>query len=37
MKARMHPGMGLVFTDLPSTPDSRAGEDFVVLDGHESA
>jgi hypothetical protein len=37
MKARMHPGMVLVLTDLPATPDTRTGEDFVIMDGHESA
>ncbi|MFN8829998.1 MAG: L,D-transpeptidase [Labrys sp. (in: a-proteobacteria)] len=28
---RLKPGLLLVMTDLPSTPDSRTGQDFVVL------
>ena len=31
MVARMHPGMVLIVTDLPSHPDSRSGSDFVIL------
>ncbi|MCA3572747.1 MAG: L,D-transpeptidase [Aestuariivirga sp.] len=31
MKQRMHIGLVLVTTDLPSTPDTRTGQDFVVL------
>jgi hypothetical protein len=31
MKARMHPGMVLVLTDLPAHPDTKTGEDFVVM------
>ncbi|MGD9785214.1 MAG: L,D-transpeptidase [Hyphomicrobiaceae bacterium] len=31
MKARMHPGMVLVTTDLPAHPDARTGKDFVVM------
>ncbi len=31
MKARMHPGMLLVVTDLPSRPDTRTGMDFVIM------
>ncbi|WP_373506081.1 L,D-transpeptidase [Aestuariivirga sp.] len=31
MKQRMHAGLVLVTTDLPSTPDSRTGKDFVIL------
>ena len=36
MKARMHPGMVLVFTDLPANPDTRTGEDFVVMDDSDA-
>jgi hypothetical protein len=31
MKQRMHPGMVLVTTDLPASPDTRTGKDFVVM------
>ncbi len=31
MKARMHPGMVLVLTDAPLSPDSRTGSDFVIV------
>lgn len=31
MKARMHPGMVLVMTDMPAHPDTRSGHDFVVM------
>jgi hypothetical protein len=31
MKTRMHPGMVLILTDLPAHPDTRTGEDFVVM------
>jgi hypothetical protein len=31
MTARMHPGMVLVVTDLPSRPDARSGSDFVIM------
>lgn len=31
MKARMHPGMVLVLTDAPLSPDSRTGADFVIV------
>jgi hypothetical protein len=31
MKARMHPGMVLVMTDLPAHADSRTGTDFVIM------
>jgi hypothetical protein len=30
---RMHPGMVLVTTELPAHPDTRTGEDFVLMDG----
>lgn len=29
---RMHPGLILVTTELPSHPDTRSGEDFVLMD-----
>jgi hypothetical protein len=31
IQARMHPGMVLVTTELPSHPDSRTGDDFVLM------
>jgi hypothetical protein len=31
MKTRMHPGMTLVMTDAPLTPDNRSGKDFVIV------
>jgi len=31
MAARMHPGMILVVTDLPSRRDTRTGSDFVIM------
>jgi hypothetical protein len=31
MTQRMHPGMVLVTTDLPSHPDTRSNKDFVVM------
>lgn len=37
MKQRMHIGLVLVTTDLPSTPDSRTGEDFVILNQDETS
>ena len=37
MKQRMHIGLVLVTTDLPSTPDTRTGEDFVVLNQDETS
>ncbi|WP_106205794.1 L,D-transpeptidase [Aliiruegeria haliotis] len=33
MQARMHPGMTLIVSDLPSTPDRRSGKDFVIMAG----
>jgi hypothetical protein len=32
INARMHPGMVLVTTELPAHPDTRTGEDFVLID-----
>jgi hypothetical protein len=32
MADRMHPGMVLITTELPSHPDTRTGEDFVLMD-----
>jgi hypothetical protein len=32
----MKPGMVLVTTDLPATPDTRTGKDFVVMDAVEN-
>jgi hypothetical protein len=29
----MKPGTVLVTTDAPATPETRSGEDFVVMDG----
>ncbi|QGM98669.1 L,D-transpeptidase [Methylocystis parvus] len=31
MKARMHPGMTMVLTDAPLTPDTKTGKDFVIV------
>jgi hypothetical protein len=31
MSARMHPGMVLILTDAPLTPDRRTGDDFVIM------
>jgi hypothetical protein len=31
MKTRMHPGMTMVLTDAPLTPDKRTGKDFVIV------
>ncbi|WP_442754012.1 L,D-transpeptidase [Methylocystis sp. JAN1] len=31
MKARMHPGMTMVLTDTPLSPDKRSGKDFVIV------
>lgn len=36
MRQRMTPGMVLVTTDLPMTPDTRTGKDFVVLNSGEA-
>jgi hypothetical protein len=32
----MHPGMIMILTDLPLAPDSRTGDDFVIVDGPEA-
>ena len=34
---RMHPGMVLVTTELPSRPDNRTGEDFVLMDTDQTS
>jgi hypothetical protein len=31
MQARMHPGMTMVLTDAPLSPDRRSGKDFVIV------
>jgi hypothetical protein len=31
MRERMHPGMTMVLTDAPLSPDSRSGKDFVIV------
>jgi L,D-transpeptidase catalytic domain len=31
MKERMHPGMTMVLTDAPLSPDMRSGKDFVIV------
>ncbi|WP_424362091.1 hypothetical protein [Methylocystis parvus] len=31
MKARMHPGMTMVLTDAPLSPDKRSSKDFVIV------
>jgi hypothetical protein len=33
IRKRIKPGTVLVTTDLPATPDTRSGKDFVVMDG----
>jgi hypothetical protein len=33
MRAKLHPGAIMILTDLPLTPDSRTGDDFVIVDG----
>lgn len=37
MAARMHPGMVLITTELPSHPDTRTGEDFVLINTDQSS
>jgi hypothetical protein len=37
MKQRMHVGLVLVTTDLPSHPDTRSGKDFVILNQDETS
>ena len=36
MQARMHPGMVLVTTELPAHPDTRTGNDFVLMNSEQS-
>lgn len=31
LRDALHPGLTLILTDLPSQPDTRSGEDFVIL------
>ena len=31
LKAKMHPGMVMVLTDAPLSPDTKTGEDFVIM------
>jgi hypothetical protein len=31
MKQRMHPGMVMILTDAPLSPDARSGKDFVIM------
>lgn len=31
MQAHLHPGMTMILTDAPLTPDSRSGKDFVIV------
>lgn len=31
MRQHMHPGMTMIVTDLPVHPDSRSGDDFVIM------
>jgi hypothetical protein len=35
--ARMHPGMVLITTELPSHPDTRTGEDFVLINTDQTS
>jgi hypothetical protein len=32
----MHPGMVLVTTELPAHPDTRTGDDFVLMNSEQS-
>ena len=36
IQERMHPGLILVTTELPAHPDTRTGDDFVLMDAHVS-
>jgi len=31
LKAKMHPGMVMILTDAPLSPDTKTGEDFVIM------
>ena len=31
LKAKMHPGMVMILTDAPLSPDSKSGKDFVIM------
>jgi hypothetical protein len=31
MREAMHPGMVMIYTDAPLSPDSRTGKDFVIM------
>lgn len=31
IRSRMHPGMTLIVTDAPLSPDNRSGKDFVIV------
>lgn len=33
---RMHPGMLLITTELPASPDTRTGDDFVLMNNEEA-
>jgi hypothetical protein len=37
MAASMHPGMVLIVTDLPTSPDTRTGKDFVIMTEAEAS
>lgn len=36
MQERMHPGMVLITTELPAHPDTRTGDDFVLMNSEQS-
>jgi hypothetical protein len=36
IQERMHPGMVLVTTELPAHPDTRTGDDFVLMNSEQS-
>lgn len=33
LRGRLHPGLTFIISELPSTPDRRSGEDFVIMTG----
>ena len=37
LQRRMHPGMMLIVTDLPTHPESRSGKDFVIMAAGENS
>ena len=31
LKTKMHPGMVMILTDAPLSPDTKSGKDFVIM------